>query len=87
MDAVPAVCASCGGAGNGHQPSPYSATRWRAVAVLPPIQIGGCGSLTGLGCAVIPAALKCFPSKEMSSPVQMARITCSDSSNSSARSS
>ena len=31
------------GAGNGHQPSPRSATRWRARPLLPPIQIGGCG--------------------------------------------
>ncbi len=52
----------------------------------PPIQIGGCGLLNGRGCAVMPRALKCLPSNEMSSPVHTARITCTASSNSSARS-
>src|ERR1700744_553958 len=54
-DEVPAVWASCGGAGKGHQPSPYSATRCRAVVVLPPIQIGGGGVGKGGGGRVKPA--------------------------------
>lgn len=60
--AVRAVCASTAGAANGHQPSPYLTTRLRAAAVLPPIQMGGCGALTGRGCAVMPLAVKVFPS-------------------------
>ena len=56
MTAVRAVCANTAGAANGHQPSPYLTTRFRAADVLPPIQIGGCGVLTGLGCAVMPEA-------------------------------
>lgn len=47
----------------------------------------GCGWLSGRGWAVIPRAVKCFPSKEISSLVHTARITCNASSNSSRRSS
>ena len=83
---VRAVLARTAGAGNGHQPSPRSATRWRARPLLPPIQIGGCGTLTGRGCDVTPRALKWRPSKLTSSPVQMALRTSSASSKSSLRS-
>ena len=74
-DAVRAVVATMAGAGNGHQPSPWSATRCRAVPLLPPIQIGGCGWVIGRGWAVMPRAEKCRPSTVTSSPVQMARMT------------
>jgi hypothetical protein len=83
---VRAVLARSAGAGNGHQPSPWSATRWRARLLLPPIQIGGCGSLTGRGCDVTPRALKWRPSKDTSSLVQIALSTWSASSKRSLRS-
>ncbi len=83
---VRAVCARSGGARNGHQPWPRSATRCRAWLLLPPIHIGGWGSVTGRGCAVTPRALKCRPENETLSEVQIALSTSRASSNRSLRS-
>src|SRR3546814_2249133 len=65
------VLATAAGAAKGFQPSAESATRWRALALLPPIHTGT--GVLGLGLAVWPSAVKKRPSCLKSSVVQMPR--------------